>query len=213
LEIWEKLLEKAIRYIRHSALPCNAERINWSLGGGTVLMMKYHHRLSRDIDIFLANPQFLGYFSPRVNDRIEADVEDYDEQAEYVKLFYGEGEIDFIVADRLLGRPYNMFFKFGAEIPREDPLEIIAKKIFYRHKNFAKRDFFDLATVLSRANEAEVLEIQKFIAPFVGYLHVQLEKVQSFDEINILPEGEAIRRRGKTLISELLDSISDVSSL
>jgi hypothetical protein len=176
-------------------------------------MMKYQHRRSRDIDIFLPNPQFLGYFSPRVNDMIEADVEHYDEQTEYVKLFYDEGEIDFIVADRLLGKPYNMFLKFGTEIPREDPLEIIAKKIFYRHKNFARRDFFDLATVLLHANDTEVLEIRKFIAPFAVYLRAQLEKTQSFDEIDTLPDGEAIRHKGKTLISELLDSISDVLSL
>lgn len=205
-----KRIQKSLR----SALPRNTERkINWSLGGGTVLMMKYRHRLSRDIDIFLPNPQFLSCFSPRVNDVIEADVEHYDEQAEYVKLFYNEGEIDFIVANRLLDRPYNTFFKFGMEIPREDPLEIIAKKIFYRHKNLAKRDFFDLATVLSRANNAEVLEIHKFITPFAGYLRAQLEKMQSFDEMNVLPEGKVIQRNGKTLVSELLASIPDVLSL
>jgi hypothetical protein len=106
-----------------------------------------------------------------------------------------------------------MLFKFGAEIPREDPLEIIAKKVFYRHKNFARRDFFDLATVLSHVNDTETLEIRKFISPFAAYLRTQLEKVQSFGEIDILPEGETIRHKGKEIVSELLDSIPDISSL
>jgi hypothetical protein len=170
-------------------------------------MMKYRHRLSKDIDVFLSNPQFLGYFSPRINDAIDADIEHYDEQTEYVKLFYDEGEIDFIVADRLLDKPYNMLSKFGVEIPREDPLEILAKKVSYRHRNFARRDFFDLATVLYHANDTDALEIQKIILPFAGDLYRQLEKAQSFDGIDTLPEGEVIRHRGKTIVSELLNSI------
>jgi hypothetical protein len=210
LEIWEKLLEKAIHYIQHSSLPPNTDRrIHWSLGGGTVLMMKYRHRMSKDIDVFLANPQFLGYFSPRLNDVVEADIEYYDEQTEYIKLFYGEGEIDFIVADRLLEEPYDMFSKFGMEIPRENPVEIIAKKVFYRYRNFARRDFFDLATVLHHATDLETLEIRNFISPFTEDLHAQLAKALSFKDINILPEGEIIQNEGYAILSSFLNSIYD----
>jgi hypothetical protein len=210
LEIWEKLFEKAIRYIKHSSLPSNTDhRTYWSLGGGTVLMMKYRHRMSKDIDIFLNNPQFLGYFSPRLNDVIEADIEYYDEQTEYIKLFYDEGEIDFIVADRLLGKPYDMFNKFGMEIPRENPMEIIAKKVLYRYRNFARRDFFDLATVLHHANELEALEIRKFLSPFIEDLHAQLGKSLSFKDIDILPEGEIIRNEGYAILSSFMNARCD----
>ena len=94
METWEKLLEKAVRYIINSGIPKNEDsKIHWSLGGGTVLMSRYLHRLSNDIDIFLSNPQFLNYFSPRLNDIIEKEVAHYSEQAEYIKLRYDEGEL------------------------------------------------------------------------------------------------------------------------
>ena len=31
----------------------------WTFGGGTVLMRRYRHRLSKDIDIFLPDPRYL----------------------------------------------------------------------------------------------------------------------------------------------------------
>jgi hypothetical protein len=37
----------------------------WTFGGGTVLMLRYRHRRSKDIDIFVPDPQHLGYVSPR----------------------------------------------------------------------------------------------------------------------------------------------------
>lgn len=40
----------------------------WTLGGGTVLMFRYHHRLSKDIDIFVPDPQYLGFVTPRLSD-------------------------------------------------------------------------------------------------------------------------------------------------
>ena len=43
----------------------------WSFGGGTVLMRKFRHRFSKDIDIFVPDPQYLGHVSPRLNDAAE----------------------------------------------------------------------------------------------------------------------------------------------
>jgi len=37
----------------------------WTFGGGTVLMLRYQHRLSKDIDIFVPDPQYLGFVTPR----------------------------------------------------------------------------------------------------------------------------------------------------
>lgn len=31
----------------------------WTFGGGTVLMLRHGHRLSKDIDIFVPDPQYL----------------------------------------------------------------------------------------------------------------------------------------------------------
>lgn len=40
----------------------------WVLGGGTALMLHANHRLSKDIDAFIDDPQYLGIMSPRVTE-------------------------------------------------------------------------------------------------------------------------------------------------
>jgi acetyl esterase/lipase len=63
---WEVLFQRALRLVddiqRHGGL---ADPL-WTFGGGTVLMFRYGHRLSKDIDIFAPNPQYLGYVTPRL---------------------------------------------------------------------------------------------------------------------------------------------------
>lgn len=62
---WEVLFQRALRLVddiqRHGGL---ADPF-WTFGGGTVLMFRYGHRLSKDIDIFVPDPQYLGYVTPR----------------------------------------------------------------------------------------------------------------------------------------------------
>lgn len=70
----------------------------WTFGGGTVLALRHAHRFSKDIDIFVRDPQYLGYLSPRLSDIAALDDPDYEEGAEFLKLRYREGEIDFVVA-------------------------------------------------------------------------------------------------------------------
>lgn len=74
----------------------------WTFGGGTVLMFRYDHRASKDIDIFVPDPQYLGYLTPRLNDTAAEMTADYVEDASsYVKLRFAEGEIDFVAAANL----------------------------------------------------------------------------------------------------------------
>ncbi len=56
-----------------------------SLGGGTALMFHYQHRLSKDIDIFVTDPQFLGYINPRLGGPAESLTTEYTESANYIK--------------------------------------------------------------------------------------------------------------------------------
>jgi len=60
----------------NSASYAGTELQDWSFGGGTVLMRRHHHRFSKDIDIF-SGPQFLGYLTPRLNDKAESLTSDY----------------------------------------------------------------------------------------------------------------------------------------
>jgi len=60
LRIWEKLFERALILI-DSVSAAGVTLNDWSFGGGTVLMRRHRHRVSKDIDIFLPDPQYLGY--------------------------------------------------------------------------------------------------------------------------------------------------------
>jgi hypothetical protein len=66
------------------------------LGGGTALMILADHRLSRDIDAFIDDPQYLALLSPETTGVWNCSA--WDRAAHYLKLKFAEGEIDFIVS-------------------------------------------------------------------------------------------------------------------
>jgi hypothetical protein len=57
-ELWLKLFKKAIDLIDSCATSGTLEP-KWTFGGGTVLFSEFQHRHSKDIDIFLADAQYL----------------------------------------------------------------------------------------------------------------------------------------------------------
>ncbi|TMG81556.1 MAG: nucleotidyl transferase AbiEii/AbiGii toxin family protein, partial [Betaproteobacteria bacterium] len=67
LKIWEILFQRALVLI-DSAQDLGPALTTWSFGGGTVLMRRHGHRFSKDIDIFVPDPQWLGYLNPRLNE-------------------------------------------------------------------------------------------------------------------------------------------------
>jgi hypothetical protein len=111
------------------------------LGGGTRIMLALNHRISHDIDLFIRDPQWIGYLTPRLNDRLDNVASGYEETAVSLKLRFPEGEIDFITGMSLLGLPDEQaddcLFKL------EPVAEVIAKKLFYRGWALTPRDLFD----------------------------------------------------------------------
>src|SRR5580700_9392936 len=100
-ESWKDVLRIAIDVFR--ALEKRGfARPDFVMGGGTVLMFRLEHRLSRDIDLFLSDVQYLSLFTPRLNDYTASLVSDYVEQANFVKLVLPCGDIDFLAAARAL---------------------------------------------------------------------------------------------------------------
>src|SRR5438552_13558 len=73
MRAWETLFRRASSLIDSAGQ--SFER--WSFGGGTVLMRRHLHRFSKDIDIFVPDPQYLGYVSPRLNDVAAKMTSDY----------------------------------------------------------------------------------------------------------------------------------------
>lgn len=55
---WETLFVHAMTLIGEIAKHGRADPF-WTFGGGTALMLRYGHRLSKDIDIFVPDPQSL----------------------------------------------------------------------------------------------------------------------------------------------------------
>jgi predicted nucleotidyltransferase component of viral defense system len=117
-------------------------------------MRRHRHRFSKDIDIFVPDPQYLGHVSPRLNDAADAMTGDYVEENSSLKLLFPEGEIDFIASAPLTSSPYVVERLFDREVKVETSTEIIAKKLWHRGKQFKARDMFDLALVAEREPNA-----------------------------------------------------------
>lgn len=134
----------------------------WVLGGGTALMLHANHRLSKDIDAFIDDPQYLGIMSPKVTEVWNCRT--WDETAHYLKLIYTEGEIDFIVSGPLSGLGTDTYEIDLTDLPAarkvliqvEHPAEIALKKMHYRPTMLKARDIFDIAVADSIHHDALV---------------------------------------------------------
>jgi predicted nucleotidyltransferase component of viral defense system len=174
LKLWGALFQRALLLI-DSARDSGATLDNWSFGGGTVLMRRHHHRFSKDIDIFVLDPQCLPYLSPRLNDKAESLTSDYVEQAEFLKLRFPEGEIDFVASAPLTENATIIETLFGRKVQVETSSEIIAKKVWHRGNQFTARDIFDLAMVAEKEPEA----LWKILPILRGRRDVILERIAS----------------------------------
>jgi predicted nucleotidyltransferase component of viral defense system len=205
--VWETLLPHALRIIEEIKKHGTSDPF-WTFGGGTVLMLRYQHRLSKDIDIFVPDPQYLGFVTPRLSD-VAADVSSQyvEDQNSYVKLMRPEGEIDFVASPNLTKPGYEEWNILGNTIRVETAVEIVAKKLWHRGNQVAARDLFDLSLVIER--EPEEL---KMAAPFLlRYKDQFIQQIQErshvlkpqFNEIDVLTYRpsyeEAVERAVKFL--------------
>lgn len=142
---WAALFESALTLTDHLATVI--DRPVWTFGGGTVLMLRLNHRYSRDIDLFVPDPQYLGHVTPRLSDAAENLTTEYIEAAGYVKLLMPTGEIDIVVGESLTNQPWEMVAHRGRQIRVETNAEILAKKMYHRGNLAKARDLFDLCAV------------------------------------------------------------------
>jgi hypothetical protein len=149
LRTWEVLFGYALT-LSEDARRRQIHVDRWTFGGGTILMRKHRHRRSKDVDIFIEDPQFLGYLTPRLSPVAEALTTDYAEDANFVKLRFPEGEVDFVVSAPLTSTPTHQEDILGTPFLVEESGEIIAKKVWHRGPEFTARDIFDFAMVAER---------------------------------------------------------------
>ena len=146
IEPWQLLFERAVEIIDSAQ-----EEISWTMGGGTVLMLRHNHRSSKDIDIFFSDPQPLGYVNPALGGVAERMTSEYEVSAGHIKLYFPEGEIDFVAAPLLTAPGAIAGTVLGRAVRLETDVEIVAKKLWHRGHEGKARDLFDLGLLIDNA--------------------------------------------------------------
>lgn len=216
---WLRLLDRAMRGLgSFEQLRITIE--DWTLGGGTALMLQHQHRLSKDIDIFIGDAQYLSYLSPRLGGESIWNADAYDEAAHYLKLRYREGEIDFIVSDTitvLSPLEFETESEIQSSIPPyrffiEHPVEIALKKLWYRSADLKIRDIFDIV-VVAEYHESLLLSNLHHVRSRKAAILSRLDAIDpnfflmSIEELDILPNytdlaGSALSR-ARSILSEI----------
>lgn len=187
--VWIGLLQQAFRLL--DDIHSNGIKAPfWTFGGGTVLMLRYQHRMSKDIDIFVPDPQYLGFVCPRLSGIAEEISTEYVESNEFVKLIRAEGEIDFVASPNLTNQPFEVWSLLGRKVRVETAAEIVAKKLWHRADRVSARDVFDLSLVIEREPQALMAVSRHLVrhkTEFLQQLHSRagILKLQ-FDAIDTL---------------------------
>lgn len=186
--VWRSLFPHALKLMGH--LETVTEHPVWTFGGGTVLMLRINHRQSKDIDLFVPDPQYLGYVNPRLSDVAEQVSTEYVETAEYIKLELPEGEIDIVVGQSLTDAPWDAIEYQGRTVRTETCAEIIAKKMWHRGHLAKTRDLFDLCAVADAeptAIESASPFLAKHATAFLARLHERRAiAMEEFEQIDAL---------------------------
>lgn len=159
------------------------------LGGGTRLMLSLEHRISDDIDLFIRDPQWIGYLTPRLNDRFEDVINGYDEGATSLKLRLPGGEIDFIVSMSLLGLADEV--SADCAFALEPVAEVLAKKLFYRGWALTPRDLFDWRMIETKLPPAQTRapQIANLVAGRIDGIYAALTVLENSSKAQLTWEG------------------------
>jgi len=186
---WRALFAKAMLLLDDVVARSGVD-VPWTFGGGTVLMLRHYHRMSKDIDIFVPDPQALGFLNPRLGGIAESLTGRYEESASHLKLLFPEGEIDFVASPNLTNPAFETHLVDGRDIRLETSAEIIAKKMWHRGQYAKARDLFDLAMVIEQEPMALASAGQfltKHRAEFLAQLDARRDILKlQFEQIDVL---------------------------
>ncbi|WP_312420574.1 nucleotidyl transferase AbiEii/AbiGii toxin family protein [Shinella sp.] len=162
---WRRLFSIACDLLDQVRDQTGGYPFQWSLGGGTAMMIRIGHRESHDIDIFLDDSQILGFLDPAKADlRFREVPASYGgDGARFQKFAFEDiGEIDFIAAGPLTSTPFEVCEIEGRDVNLETIPEIITKKIYYRGSEAKPRDIFDLAAAAAQERTDVISALQAF---------------------------------------------------
>jgi hypothetical protein len=196
---WQELLEKALPALEHvfgrdilrpDGVP------NWTLGGGTAIAIHLHHRISYDVDLFVAGTP-LKRFAPHNNPVAKALSSTYQWPGHYLKYEMKDGEIDFLSPPLQTEPGFTVLEISGRSIPVETPEEVIIKKIRFRSQAFTARDVYDLAAValerpeLPALMQAETGDALDRLAESIRFLEAK-HSSRLHDEVVLTAKGKTI---------------------
>lgn len=196
---WRRLFNIAVDLIDQLQEKAGGYDFDWSFGGGTAMMIQIGHRESHDVDIFLDDPQLLGFIDPSKSRlRFELAPSDYQGDGRRFQkfAFEGLGEIDFIVASALTQMPYEQREVEGRKVLLETIPEIIAKKVYYRGAEANPRDIFDIAAA-AQSQLGELVNALRAFPERVSRTKERLERLnpefvtRTIAQLMIMPEYEA----------------------
>lgn len=186
--VWSGLFAHALDLMTH--LESHIPGAQWSFGGGTVLMLRIGHRQSKDIDLFVSDPQYLGYVNPRLSDVAERITGDYEEASEFIKLFLPQGEIDIVVGTPLTAPSYEVVDYRGRAVRVETSAEIIAKKMWHRGDRAKARDLFDLCAVADAEPDQIGVAAPLFVRHGAAFLRALADRrdllEREFEQIDVI---------------------------
>jgi Nucleotidyl transferase AbiEii toxin, Type IV TA system len=177
-------------------------------------------RLSKDIDAFITDPQYLSILSPRLGGEDAWACDSYTEAANHLKLVYAEGEIDFIVAASITDLPSKSMAtpaergSPAVQIKVEHPVEIALKKLVYRAGLLKVRDIFDIAVVdslhdeLLRANLRHASGVKRDILKRLATISEDYCR-QELAELDIKEEWRPIANACLDQTRAIIESIPD----
>ena len=172
---WEALFRIACGLIDQVNAECQVID-NWTFGGGTALMLRIGHRDSFDVDIFLDDPQVLGFLDP-AKSALKFDHRPYSSEGDGSAfrrfVFEDLGEIDFIVGAPLTSTASTPRMIAGRQVALETVGEIIAKKVHFRGRSIRPRDVFDIAAAATN----HAAEIQAALSPFHSDVEATLRRM------------------------------------
>jgi len=171
----------------------------FALGGGTGIALQRGHRISVDLDFF-ANQPFSNTDIYKYITALPGKKELLFEQNQTMMFMIGDVKVDFILYPFAWLQPFTI--AEDCRLIHQD--DIIPMKLQAVSNRFAKKDFYDIETLLSSYTLQEMLNIftQKFPDIDIGFLIHSLTHFDKADEEEnpiLLPASKSWKQIKETL--------------
>ena len=127
-----------------------------TLGGGTALAARWHHRVSTDIDIFVPLEAFRRASGKWESPLTDSGAVKVAGRQGWLTGVFPEGDFSVATTEPLLPNRGNSVVDraSGWGVALEEAAEVLAKKLHFRmygHGEFVSRDFYDICTAAEEA--------------------------------------------------------------